>query len=61
MPSTQARACGDKQKHNTRREAKAHKWSLVNGKGASPKTLNVYKCKFCNKFHVGRSLKKRKR
>lgn len=56
---TKARECGKKYPHNTKREAEAHKWSLVRG-GARPGAMQVYKCPFCQKWHVGHKKRRRR-
>ena len=53
MTRTKARGCEGKVRHNTRKEAMGHLWSMVH-RGASLQRLNVYRCKHCGGgWHVG--------
>ena len=48
------RSCGYKQKHWTTQAANAHLASLRRRFGASAADLNVYRCRYCCAWHVGR-------
>ncbi|MET9339228.1 hypothetical protein [Nonomuraea sp. NPDC003804] len=52
MTEIAARMCGNKHRHPSRRQARAHLRSLV-GAGQRRELLNVYKCWFCDAWHVG--------
>lgn len=52
------RACEGKQGHDTREQAKFHMQNLIR-KGNV--LLEVYRCPWCDKYHVGHRPKGRKR
>jgi hypothetical protein len=53
MTVTKGRACDGKTPYPSHEAATAGLWRLVRRMGAAPWQLNVYKCKFCGKHHVG--------
>lgn len=52
----QSAACDNKIGHDSRDDAQIHINSLYNS-GKARYRLNVYKCRYCGKFHVGRDSK----
>jgi hypothetical protein len=55
MTRTPARACRRKMRHETKDEARTHLERLIRN-GASRSRLEIYKCKFCDHYHVGHKL-----
>lgn len=47
---TKTRSCEGKKRHPSRAAARVHMHALIT-KGAAP--LNVYKCRYCQAWHVG--------
>jgi hypothetical protein len=54
-------ACRDKIPHPNRASAVAHKYRLIATTGAHGCRFSVYRCQFCDKYHVGKSKPPRKR
>lgn len=48
-----------KQGHATRKEAQDHLFNLVRGKGARRRSLEVYQCRWCGKYHIGHRKRRR--
>jgi hypothetical protein len=54
VKSTKARACLGKIPHPTRGEADEHRQRLIDGEGACPDSVEVYRCRHDHShFHVG--------
>ena len=55
VPSLRDRACGKKYRHATRKDAITHMESLQKRDGVNygGKGLNVYRCWYCQHWHVG--------
>lgn len=47
------RSCGAKQKHLSWGKAAAHIRSLVRRFDIDPNSMAIYRCKWCQTFHVG--------
>jgi hypothetical protein len=58
MRRSRDRACEGKQGHDTRAQAQAHMHNLIR-KGNV--LLEVYRCPWCDKYHVGHRSRGRKR
>jgi len=48
-----------KQAHDTRRAAQDHLFSLMRNKGARRRSLEVYRCRWCGKYHIGHRKRRR--
>lgn len=58
MTQSKARVCGDKHRHETKESALEQYWSLVRS-GTHPAAMRVYRCKFCQCWHVGHRMRRR--
>lgn len=56
----QANACARKERHDTEDAARARMRRTIAEGGASPGSLNVYRCRACDGFHVGHTPKHRR-
>jgi hypothetical protein len=50
---TKARTCGRKIRHAYKLDAEEHLNSLIREGDARPGSMNVYRCPYCNGWHVG--------
>lgn len=48
-------ACQGKIRHASMNDAYAHRQSMSKSPNATKEKINVYKCKFCKGWHIGRS------
>lgn len=53
MPSTKNRACAGKVQYDNKNNAEFAMHNYIRHSGAAGKSIEVYKCKFCNCFHFG--------
>lgn len=50
---TERRACGTKTQYETREDADDTLGFLAREKGVRRNSMNVYRCKYCDWFHIG--------
>lgn len=51
--ATRARACDGKQRHPNREAAVQRLLALARKTGTATHSLNVYRCRHCQGFHIG--------